>query len=305
MRAGGLKLFGISFLLTAAVLAPLILCTLLWVQHREEKADRVAQSQTGVAVQQPTIHHRYTLLVALADDTPAFVLANLDATADRLALAVIPAEGVVLAGQQPVTLAESYKAAGPARVAQLLQSTLGVPIDAYLALTPASLARALGQANHLRTGLTGALPTTRLEALGLDLTPADWTSETSHALMYELQQCMGQNGLTGADVARVRAQLWGAAVRQQLQLLPAALPDGLRQVSGATLTSLTAQDYYTLGETLEFLANRPVQPIAELLPGSWNAAAGRYEFSDDTLAYLQAYFSRSDSSSTLAASSVP
>jgi len=305
MRAGGLKTFWISFFLTLAVLAPLMAATLLWVQVREERAERAAHSKSGVAVQLPTVHHRHTILAAVAGDTPAFVLVRLDATENRVVLAVIPAEGVVLADGQPVTLAESYRAAGPARAANLLRATLGVEIDDYLAITPSSLGQALGDADHLRAGLTGALTAAQLQALGLSAEASDWTAESGHRLLAGLQQQIGQQGITGQTVARARAELWGAAFRQRLEKLPAALPAGLRQVSAATLTSLSAQQYYTLGETLEFLANGEAEILAQVLPGSWNAAAGRYEFSDETLGWLQTDFSSAASSPARAESSVP
>lgn len=305
MRAGGFKTFWISFFLTAAVLAPMIAGTLLWVQVRGEQADRVSRSESGIAVREPTTRHRMTVLVAVADDPPAFVLARLDAPANTLRLAVIPAEGVVLAGQEPVTLADSYAAAGPARVTQLLQETLGVTIDEYLALTAETLAGALGDAGRMRAALSGALTAAELEAAGLSGEAAEWTVSTAHQALLTLQRRSEENGLSAVAVARARAGLWEAAARQQLELLPSALPDGLRSASASLLTSFTAQTYYTLAETLEFLANRSAEPQAEVLPGDWNAAARRYEFSDETLAYLQASFSVSASGAASAGGSAP
>ena len=94
-------------------------------------------------------------------------------------------------------------------------------------------------------------------------------------------------------------------LRQNLERLPATLPDGLRQVSDRTLTSLAAQDYYTLAETLEFLANQKAAPTAGLLPGQWNAAESKYEFDDATLDYLHAFFSASAAEEASSARSAP
>lgn len=288
MRAGGFKSFWIAFFLTAAVMVPLIAGTLLWVRVREDRADRVSQSESGVRIVTPTTQNQHTLLLAVPGQTaPALVLARLDAPGNALRLAVVPAEGVVLAGQQTLTLAEAYAAAGPARVSQLLQDTLGVEIDAYLAVTAADLADALGSADHLRTGLSGALTTAELAVAGRSGDAADWSVQTAHAALEELQAMVDAGQLSAAALGRARAAFWDAAARQNLELLPTTLPEGLRTVSGSTLTSLAAQDYYTLAETLEFLANQAAAPTAELLPGQWNAAANRYEFDDTTLEYLQ------------------
>lgn len=305
MRAGGFKTFWISFFLTAVVLAPLIAGTLLWVQVRSDRAGRVSQSESGIAIREPTTQNQLTVLVAVAGDQPAFVLARLDAPANTLRLAVIPAEGVVLAGQEPVTLAESYAAAGPARAAQLLQSTLGVPIDRYLALTAETLAGVLGDASRMRAALSGALSAAELERCGFTGEAADWTVSTAHQALLTLQRRSEEDGLSAASVARARAALWEAAARQQLEQLPTALPQGLRSASASLLTSFTAQDYYTLADTLEFLANRAAEPQADVLPGDWNAAARRYEFSDDTLAYLQAFFNASAAASASEGGSAP
>lgn len=306
MRAGGIKSFWIAFFLTAAVMLPLMAGTLLWVRVREDRADRVSQSESGIRVQLPTTRHRYTLLLAVpGQQAPGLVLARLDAPANRLQLAVIPAEGVVLNGQQTLTLAQAYAGAGPARAAQLLEQTLGVEIDGYLAITADRLGEALGRADHLRTGLSGALTEAELDAAGLSGETADQTAQTAHALLEELQAMVTAGSLAAPALGQARAAFWDAAVRQNLEQLPAQLPEGLRQVSSATLTSLTAQDYYRLAETLEFLVNQQAAPAAGLLPGQWNAAALRYEFDDETLAFLQAMLSASAAAEASSARSAP
>lgn len=60
-------------------------------------------------------------------------------------------------------------------------------------------------------------------------------------------------------------------LRQDLDLLPATLPDALRASSSALLTDLTALDYDALERTLEFLANNSAAVAAQALPGQWNA----------------------------------
>lgn len=306
MRTGGFKSFSIAFLLTAAVMLPLMAGTMLWVQVRQDRADRVSRSQSGVRIVAPTTQNRHTILIAIPGEVaPALVLARLDAPANRLQMAVIPAEGVVLAGQQPMTLAQAYAGAGPARAAQLLQDTLGIEIDAYLAITAAQLGQALDSADYLRAGLSGALTEQQLAAAGLAGDAADYTVQSGHALLQQLQAMVEAGQLSSAALGRARAALWDAALRQNLEQLPTTLPDGLRKVSTGTLTSLSAQDYHTLAETLEFLVNQNVEPAAELLPGRWNAEEKRYEFDDATLDYLHAFFSASAAAGASSARSAP
>ena len=306
MRTDGFKSFWAAFLLTAVVLIPFIAGTLLWVQVRQDRADRVSRSQSGVRIVTPTTKHQHTLLLAVpGEEALALVLARLDAPANRLQLAVIPAEGVVLAGQQPMTLAQAYEGAGPARVTQLLQETLDLSIDGYLAITADQLGKALGSADHLRVGLSGALTEQQLTIAGLEGDAADYTAKSGHDLLIGLQTLVDDGQLSAAALGQARAALWDAALRQNLERLPATLPEGLRQVSDRTLTSLAAQDYYLLAETLEFLANQKAAPTAGLLPGQWNAAEAKYEFDDNTLDYLHAFCSASAAAEASSARSAP
>ena len=67
-----------------------------------------------------------------------------------------------------------------------------------------------------------------------------------------------------AHRAAARAAVWDAFFRQDLELLPASLPDALRAQSSALLTDFTAQDYALLGEILEFLASRIQKSVRRL-----------------------------------------
>lgn len=98
-----------------------------------------------------------------------------------------------------------------------------------------------------------------------------------------------------------------AFFRQELELLPATLPDALRTHSPSLLTDLTAQDLLILEDTLEFLADRTASVHAGALPGDWDADAGRYTLTEDSRAAVQALFnvSPTDGSSHPPASHSP
>lgn len=302
MRTQGAKAFWLAFWITLAVLAPLIGVTLLAAEQAQEAP--AASSKNDVRILLPGPENRLRLLAVVADDPPAFVLVEADAQANVLRFAALPAESVVKNGQTSLTLAESYAAAGPARAAELLGATLGVPLDRYLALTPAALGAIWADAGPVRAGLSGALSPQQLAAAGLGDGVKDWTVPAAHAFLHGLD--------TGTDAAlappaaaAARAALWQAWARQNLETLPAVIPDGLRSQSGTLLTDLSATDLLTLAQTLEFLAENAAAPECSALPGSWNAAARRYEFDDDTLAAAQAFFSADATSGASAGASVP
>ena len=113
-----------------------------------------------------------------------------------------------------------------------------------------------------------------------------------------------QNVSAHSDAA-ARAAVWDAFFRQELELLPATLPDALRTHSPSLLTDLTAQDLLILEDTLEFLADRTASVHAGALPGDWDADAGRYTLTEDSRAAVQALFNVSPTDGQLSSASEP
>ena len=97
--------------------------------------------------------------------------------------------------------------------------------------------------------------------------------------------------------------MWDAFFRQELELLPAALPDALRAHSSSLLTDLTAQDLLILEDTLEFLADRSAAIHTEALPGEWDGEC--YTLTDDSHAAVQALFNVSPTEAQLSSASEP
>ena len=96
---------------------------------------------------------------------------------------------------------------------------------------------------------------------------------------------------------------WDAFFRQELELLPATLPDALRAHSSSLLTDLTAQDLLILEDTLEFLADRSAAIHTEALPGEWDGEC--YTLTDDSHAAVQALFNVSPTEAQLSSASEP
>lgn len=95
----------------------------------------------------------------------------------------------------------------------------------------------------------------------------------------------------------------GTPFRQELELLPAALPDALRAHSSSLLTDLTAQDLLILDDTLEFLADRSAAIHTEALPGGWDGE--HYTLTDDSHAAVQTLFNVSPTEAQLSSASEP
>lgn len=106
-----------------------------------------------------------------------------------------------------------------------------------------------------------------------------------------------------AHKAAARAAVWDAFFRQELELLPATMPDALRAHSSSLLTDLTAQDLLILEDTLEFLADRSAAIHTEALPGEWDGEC--YTLTDDSRAAVQALFNVSPTEAQLSSASEP
>ncbi|MFI3170314.1 MAG: hypothetical protein R3Y06_10255 [Faecalibacterium sp.] len=294
MRYSSARAFGIAFCLTAAVLAPLIYGVYLlsqW-QAKEIEEEQVAQSESGIVITTPTSQNCMTILLCVVgEESTGFGLLRLDAMENVIYYAALPSEGVLLNGNATPTLAESYTAAGPARVAQLLRETLGIEIDHYLAITDTRLPTLAAEYGSVRVGLSGALSSAVLSFLEIDGSVSEWTVSEMQAFSADLKEeiTQDQTDVTPETLASVRNAFWEGWLRDKLTQLPATLPDALRNISASILSDISATDLYTLADTLEFLANNDAQVVPVPLVGDWNRSAGQYLFNDDTLAAFSVF----------------
>lgn len=280
MRASGGRIFWASFFLTLAVIGPLLGLFAFWGVQQNRRAVQTQQAQSGVPIQRPG---SLSLLLAVADERPAFVLVRLDGAAPAFRLVVVPGETVVLDGQgQPITLAESYAAAGPARAGNLLAATLGIQLDRYLAATPAVWGQSLSGLEQARVNLSPLLDEAQRRALGVAAVAQLDAAEAANLLQ--------GTDLTGPPLGRLRAAVWQAFALQSQGSLAEAVPQGLRRCSGDLLTDLTALDLEELGRVLAQLADASCSPQADLLPGRWDERTARYELEEDALTFAQALF---------------
>ncbi len=285
------------------VLLPLVGGTVLLTRKAVRERLPAAESQRGVPVHLPAEADRMTLLVCLTGENPGFLLLHLDAFQNRLGLLALPAETCVDFGGKDATLAHCYASAGPARCREALTPLLALPEDTrYLALSPALLSRLAGRYGSFRVGFSGALTPEELTLCGMGNGVQGLSADEAHRVLSELEQEYAAS-LPPFRRAAARAVVWDAFFRQNLELLPAALPESLRTNSSSLLTDLTAQDYTHLEEILEFLANGSAPVWAEALPGSWDGSL--YRPDDASRAAVQTLFNVSPTNGQASSANEP
>ena len=298
METKGWKSFWTALWVSLLVLLPLVAGTAVLAQRQAAGRVRASESQSGVPVQLPREENHLTLLACVAGDDPAFVLLYLNADQNCIHLLAVPGQLAVPFSDGKASLADCYAAAGPARCLQGLRAVLDLPEDAhYLAATPETLAGLCDGYGSLRVGFSGALSPedlARFEQAGV----GDWDGVSAHAFLEELAA-----SLPPASTAAARAAVWDAFFRQNLDALPASLPDALRSASDSLLTDLTAADLLTLEDTLELLANGQAAVTSGVLPGCWDRAGGLYTLDEEADAAVQAFFNVSDSAAASGAQS--
>ena len=303
MRSGGWKPFWAALFASLLVLVPLVGGTvLLSRQQLRTQLRQAARSESGVPIQLPKTTDQLTVLLCVSGEQPGFVLAYLNASQNCVHLLSVPAVLTVPFAEEETSLARCYAAAGPAlprSVAQVLALPEGTR---YLAFSPDVLERIASRYGPMRVGFTGALTEEELARYGRSRAVQGISAGDAHEFLCQLQ---ADEAFSPVRTAAARAAVWDAFFRQDLDLLPATLPDALRASSAALLTDFAAQDYTLLGTVLEFLANNSALPHAEALPGAWDAKAGTYTVTDASRAAVQSFFNLSPAVAQSASGSEP
>ena len=300
MHSGGWRPFWTSLLASLLVLVPLVGGTvLLSRQQLRAQLRQAARSESGVPVQLPRTTDQLTVLLCVSGEQPGFVLAYLNASQNCVHLLGVPAVLTVPFADEQAALAQCYAAAGPARCREALLSALSLPEDThYLALAPSVLQAIADRYGMLRVGFSGALTAEELALTGCSSNVQAISAREAEELLNGMEDTVPP-----AHKAAARAAVWDAFFRQELELLPAALPDALRAHSSSLLTDLTAQDLLILDDTLEFLADRSAAIHTEALPGGWDGE--HYTLTDDSHAAVQTLFNVSPTEAQLSSASEP
>ena len=313
MRSGGWKPFWAALFASLLVLVPLVGGTvLLSRQQLRTQLRQAARSESGVPIQLPKTTDQLTVLLCVSGEQPGFVLAYLNASQNCVHLLSVPAVLTVPFAEEETSLARCYSAAGPARCysaagparcREALAQVLALPEGTrYLAFSPDVLERIASRYGPVRVGFTGALTEEELARHGRSRAVQGISAGDAHEFLCQLQ---ADEAFSPVRTAAARAAVWDAFLRQDLDLLPATLPDALRASSSALLTDLTALDYDALERTLEFLANNSAAVAAQALPGQWNAASGTYTVTDASRAAMQTFFNVSPTEAQASSFSEP
>ena len=305
MKEKGWRPFWAALLAALLVLLPLVGGTVL-LTRRSLRTRLASRPQSGVAIRQPKEENRLSLLVCIAPTettAPGFLLLYLNASQNCIHALALPGELTVPFGADETALSDCYRAAGPARCREALMQVLALPEDTrYLAFSHDVLERIASRYGPVRVGFTGALTEEELARYGRSRAVQGISAGDAHEFLCQLQ---ADEAFSPVRTAAARAAVWDAFLRQDLDLLPATLPDALRASSSALLTDLTALDYDALERTLEFLANNSAAVAAQALPGQWNAASGTYTVTDASRAAMQTFFNVSPTEAQASSFSEP
>ena len=155
-KRSGWRPFWAALCAALLVLLPLVGGTVLLSRAQLRSSLRqAAKSQSGVPIRLPKAADRCTVLLCVADETPGFVLAYLNAGQNCIHLLAVPAALEVPFGGKNVPLADCYAAAGPARCREALGEVFALPEDTdYLAIAPAVLTKLAARYGAVRVGFT-------------------------------------------------------------------------------------------------------------------------------------------------------
>ena len=302
MRSGGWKPFWAALFASLLVLVPLVGGTvLLSRQQLRTQLRQAARSESGVPIQLPKTTDQLTVLLCVSGEQPGFVLAYLNASQNCVHLLSVPAVLTVPFAEEETSLARCYAAAGPARCREALAQVLALPEGTrYLAFSPDVLERIPSRYGPVRVGFSGAMTAGELARYGRDSRVQGLSAAEAHGFLTGMD---ADAVVPQAHRAAARGAVWDAFFRQNLDLLPGALPQALRSVSASLLTDLTALDLDTLDRTLEFLANNEAQIETQVLPG--DEQAGRYTLNEESLAAVQSFFNVSPTDGQASSASEP
>ena len=252
-------------------------------------------------IQLPKTTDQLTVLLCVSGEQPGFVLAYLNASQNCVHLLSVPAMLTVPFAEEETSLARCYAAAGPARCREALAQVLALPEGTrYLAFSPDVLERIASRYGPVRVGFSGAMTAGELARYGRDSRVQGLSAAEAHGFLTGMD---ADAVVPQAHRAAARGAVWDAFFRQNLDLLPGALPQALRSVSASLLTDLTALDLDTLDRTLEFLANNEAQIETQVLPG--DEQAGRYTLNKESLAAVQSFFNVSPTDGQASSASEP
>lgn len=249
------RAFWISFFVSLAVMCPLYLAMLAYVNVAQTRAQaQLAETpQSGVWIAQPLIKDRKTVLVMTgtngAQSPETFVLVHFDALENRINALSLPGCTVVRSANGVQTLAQAVAEAGPSQGVAVLADTLGVAVDDYLFTTPSALWQAMESFGTIPLKLSQYVPQNAMEQLRLSVEGI----ETQRVTARVLAQVLADASLLPDVKHTLRAVGYAEFLRVGVTKLEQTLPGFVRRSSANIATDITATELYDYERTLRFL----------------------------------------------------
>ena len=224
MRSGGWKPFWAALFASLLVLVPLVGGTvLLSRQQLRTQLRQAARSESGVPIQLPKTTDQLTVLLCVSGEQPGFVLAYLNASQNCVHLLSVPAVLTVPFAEEETSLARCYCRRWPGPLPRSAGTGAG-PAGGHK--VSGLFSRCAGaHCQPVRAGagsFTGALTEEELARYGRSRAVQGISAGDAHEFLCQLQ---ADEAFSPVRTAAARAAVWDAFLRQDLDLLPATLPD--------------------------------------------------------------------------------
>ena len=232
---------------------------------------QAAKSQSGVPIRLPKATDRCTVLLCVADETPGFVLAYLNAGQNCIHLLAVPAALEVPFGGKNVPLADCYTAAGPARCREALGEVFALPEDTdYLAIAPAVLTKLAARYGAVRVGFTGALTPEQLARYGKGTGVQGISAADAHSFLAALD---ADTSLSPRRSAAARAAVCRGHGRRGV-----SRPPGRRTAAHTAAQRKPRPVLWSNGtqNPSSFWAKTRTDPIKNLYSGYFHGASSAY-----------------------------
>ncbi|MDD3428505.1 MAG: hypothetical protein PHG02_00680 [Oscillospiraceae bacterium] len=277
----GRKAFFLSLIISLGVIVPVY--TVFVMMHIANDTP-VEQQNVSVPITTPQVGDSKNLLFMTGEEKDIFVLLRFDALQNKISVAALPANTVVLNGGKAVTISQALSYAGPALINQTLQDTLTLKIDDYLYVPPDILESAFaGQ-------ISAPLSMEDMESLNKNLTllrQFAFNGGVSTLSPASVRQLLTSDSLDDMDRQALRAKLYAAFLTGTCEQLYKILPTLMRG-GGEVRTSVKATDIYNYERICKYFLRAAPTVEGCVIPGELHQ--DRYELNETALNTMQRLF---------------
>jgi anionic cell wall polymer biosynthesis LytR-Cps2A-Psr (LCP) family protein len=236
----------------------------------------------------PEAHHAITVLFMGAGGSHAppgsYLLARFDPAQGVIALAALPGNMVVQNEGRPETLAEVFAFGGVRYTREIIEKTLGVPIDRHVRLTPESFVNAAAAIGGVEYNLPEALIITQ-DGTALELREGLQLLDGRRAV-----QILRHSYPTRTQGLEALTKLTAEIVNQRRDVMLSTMLDSIfERVINAVDSDISYTDYSDRKQAGEYLARLP-GGIAHVVSFAGAEENGHIIPADTFVAELRRYF---------------